>query len=218
MPITPSYCSAAGSKPSFLETLSTPFLSPIKGSLINSRLGTSLPCDWAMFSVFLRLWLTLPNPLVHTHTHTLQFLWELPSSAQITFKDLKPDWFHEPYNAFPSWTSQMWTVRFNPCMCVCVCVYQISCMSVSADSHTLTLAADEVWSTFCRRVSQPPPPNNDVWPLHNITRYNKTYAVVHSIVLHCCHANITEGGRVGGETDLLDWNDSQITKSHSFGL
>lgn len=22
----------------------------------------------------------------------------------------------------------------------------------------------------------------------------------------------------GGETDLLDWNDSQITKSHSFGL
>lgn len=49
----------------------------IQGSLINPRLGASLSCDWAMLSVFLPVWLTLPNPLVRTDA--LQLMWEHPS-------------------------------------------------------------------------------------------------------------------------------------------
>lgn len=58
------------SSSSFRETLSP----TVQGTLINSRQGASasLSYDWAMWTVFLLLWLTLPNPEAQTQIHTLQ--------------------------------------------------------------------------------------------------------------------------------------------------
>lgn len=148
-----------------------------------------------------------------THTHALQFLWERPSNAQITFKDLEPDWFHEPYNAFPSWTTQTSTVHYTP-LCACPpdklhdCVCWFSYFGSELFIVRLLCKCGRHFVAGSRR-----PKSTDEWPLHNIiTRL----AVVQSIVSYCCHANTAMGGGVEGETDLLDWNDSQITKSHSF--
>lgn len=130
-------CSAACMKPDpciaalLLSQLSKkcfPFLSPIQGSLINSWLGASLPCDWAMFSCLSQ---------IHWHTQT-------PSSfcdniCHLLRSPLKtsPDWFHVPYSEFPVRTTQTWSVRCN----YWVRVHLIRWMTASADSHTLAAAA-----------------------------------------------------------------------------
>lgn len=74
----------------------------------------------------------------------------------------------------------------------------------SLSNHLLPADSQTFWAWSCR--------TSKTWPLDIIS----TRLAVVQTVIPCCRGHSREGGVTAGETDLSEWNDVQITKSHSF--